>query len=179
MDLVKKKLSFNESEKFESSYGGGLSAKIKAQTGLPINWRTLRAMDDPNVNYRNDYFSETYINALASVLGVGSWRIFINSYGEITKNKPVFNHHQFDDADDLAVGEYVIIGWRPDRYLKLKYLDDCKFEVCESTSIVHVVGSIIETRWFEVRLDECAEGVFGSQARIWACFRDYSEVLYI
>ncbi|MCC8174245.1 MAG: hypothetical protein LIO65_07720 [Odoribacter sp.] len=79
-----------------------------------------------------------------------SWNEFIQKYQEIKTSLFYFDDSIINDAEeDLSVGEVLILGFSPKRFVKVKYKGFCEFEVIESKGSCFRKGNIIEARWFE------------------------------
>lgn len=88
------------------------------------------------------------LNLIAKSIGYKSWEDFCFKYRLDTEKE--FNGMDYFKFSSLLEGETVYIGWYPQRYCKLKFLEEYSFEVVESCRMRSKVGRIIETSGFRL-----------------------------
>lgn len=97
-------------------------------------------------------FDYSTLDLLSQVAGYQDWDHYIKTIS--TKNDliPIFDDRKIQDAEeDLHIGEPVLLGWYPERYAKVEYLENCEFKVIEYKGRGEdLTNKIITARWFEV-----------------------------
>lgn len=81
-----------------------------------------------------------------------------NNLSHLENSSLLYNDSTFSDADDLDIGDDITIGWGNVRYMKLRLIGDCEFEVIECEPKNYVTGERIFARWFVTVLDQHDNG---------------------
>lgn len=120
-------------------------------------------------------FSIAILNILAETARHTDWnnytQLAIKDSPELAEgdNNCVLNDSIDDVEKKLEVGKEYLLGWPPERYAKVKYLGDCKFEVLKYKGRCRdLIGKYFTARWFEVELTESEKHLKGLKEEMYS-----------
>lgn len=116
-----------------------------------IGESTLKRLWSYEKNYK-PAFDYTILNLLATVADYKDWEEYINTISSKIDLTPIFDDRKINDAEkDLKRGDIITLGWYPERYARVEYLEGCEFKIIEYKGRgKDLTNEIINARWFEI-----------------------------